>query len=63
MAGSRRLPVYVSLEEAAEMMSLFSRAIRVRLDELAAALRPIPRRGGQRTSTLSGEYGRPGRCR
>lgn len=61
MASNRELPVYVSLEEAAQMMSLStrtirrrisdgtipayqcgSRPIRIRLDELEAALRPIP---------------------
>ena len=61
MARDRKLPVYVSLEEAAEMMSLSTRTIRrrisdgtipayqwgrrpirIRLDELEAALRRIP---------------------
>jgi excisionase family DNA binding protein len=61
MTRKRELPVYVSLEEAAEMMSLSTRtirrrisdgtipacqcgrrSIRLRLDELEAALRRIP---------------------
>ena len=61
MTRKRELPVYVSLEEAAEIMSLSTRtirrrisdgtipayqcgrrSIRVRLDELEAALRRIP---------------------
>lgn len=61
MSRKRDLPVYVSLEEAAEMMSLSTRtirrrisdgtipayqcgrrSIRLRLDELEAALRRIP---------------------
>lgn len=61
MTKKRELPVYVSLEEAAEMMSLSARTIRrrisdgtipayqcgkrpirIRLDELEAALRRIP---------------------
>lgn len=61
MARKRELPVYVSLEEAAEMMSLSTRtirrrisdgtipayqcgrrSIRIRIDELEAALRRIP---------------------
>ncbi|QCW51013.1 helix-turn-helix domain-containing protein [Nocardioides dongxiaopingii] len=61
MTRRRDLPVYVSLEEAAEMMSLSTRtirrrisdgtipayqcgrrSIRLRLDELEAALRRIP---------------------
>ncbi len=61
MTRKRELPVYVSLEEAAEMMSLSTRtirrrisdgtipayqcgrrSIRLRLDELESALRPIP---------------------
>ncbi|WP_137293546.1 helix-turn-helix transcriptional regulator [Nocardioides dongxiaopingii] len=61
MTRKRDLPVYVSLEEAAEMMSLSTRtirrrisdgtipayqcgrrSIRLRLDELEAALRRIP---------------------
>ena len=61
MTRNKDLPVYLSLEEAAEIMSLSTRtirrrisdgtipayhcgrrAIRVRLDELEAALRPIP---------------------
>lgn len=61
MPRKRDLPVYVSLEEAAEMMSLSTRTIRrrisdgtipayqcgrrpirIRLDELEAALRRIP---------------------
>ncbi len=61
MTGKRELPVYVSLDEAAEIMSLSTRtirrrisdgtipayqcgrrAIRIRLDELEAALRRIP---------------------
>lgn len=61
MASKRELPVYVSLEEAAQMMSLSIRTIRrrisdgtipayqcgrrpirIRLDELEAALRRIP---------------------
>jgi excisionase family DNA binding protein len=61
MTRKRDLPVYLSLEEAAEVMSLSTRtirrrisdgtipayqcgrrAIRVRLDELEAALRRIP---------------------
>ena len=61
MTRRRELPVYVSLEEAAEIMSLSTRtihrrisdgtipayqcgrrSIRLRLDELEAALRRIP---------------------
>jgi len=61
MARKKELPIYLSLEEAAEVMSLSTRtirrrisdgtipayqcgrrAIRVRLDELEAALRRIP---------------------
>jgi excisionase family DNA binding protein len=61
MARKKQLPVYVSLDEAAEMMSLSTRTIRrrisdgtipayqcgrrpirIRLDELEAALRRIP---------------------
>ena len=61
MARKRDLPVYVSLEEAADMMSLSTRtirrrisdgtipayqcgrrSIRIRVDELEAALRRIP---------------------
>jgi excisionase family DNA binding protein len=61
MTRKRDLPVYVSLEEAAEMMSMSTRtirrrisdgtipayqcgrrSIRLRLDELEAALRRIP---------------------
>jgi excisionase family DNA binding protein len=61
MARKRELPVYLSLEEAAEMMSLSTRTvrrrisdgtipayqcgrrpIRIRLDDLEAALRRIP---------------------
>ena len=61
MARKKELPVYVSLDEAAEMMSLSTRTmrrrisdgtipayqcgrrpIRIRLDELEAALRRIP---------------------
>lgn len=61
MARKRELPTYVSLEEAAEMMSLSTRtirrrisdgtipayqcgrrSIRIRVDELEAALRRIP---------------------
>ncbi|MFC5730136.1 MULTISPECIES: helix-turn-helix domain-containing protein [Nocardioides] len=61
MARKRELPVYVSLEEAAEMMSLSTRtirrrisdgtipayqcgrrSIRIRVDELEAALRRVP---------------------
>jgi len=61
VASKRELPIYVSLEEAAEMMSLSTRTIRrrisdgtipayqcgrrpirIRLDELEAALRRIP---------------------
>ncbi len=61
MARKRELPIYVSLEEAAEMMSLSTRtirrrisdgtipayqcgrrSIRIRVDELEAALRRIP---------------------
>jgi len=61
MTRKRELPVYVSLEEAADIMSLSTRTIRrrisdgtipayqfgrrpirIRLDELEAALRPIP---------------------
>lgn len=61
MTRNRDLPVYVSLDEAAEIMSLSSRTIRrrisdgtipayqcgrrpirIRLDELEAALRRIP---------------------
>lgn len=61
MTRKRDLPVYVSLEEAAEMMSMSTRTIRrrisdgtipayqcgrrsvrLRLDELEAALRRIP---------------------
>jgi excisionase family DNA binding protein len=61
VARKRELPVYVSLEEAAEMMSLSTRTIRrrisdgtipaylcgrrpirIRLDDLEAALRRIP---------------------
>jgi len=61
MAKKKELPIYLSLEEAAEVMSLSTRtirrrisdgtipayqcgrrAIRVRLDELEAALRRIP---------------------
>ena len=61
MARTRELPVYLSLDEAAEVMSLSTRtirrrisdgtipayqcgrrAIRVRLDDLEAALRRIP---------------------
>jgi excisionase family DNA binding protein len=61
VARTRELPVYLSLEEAAEMMSLSTRTIRrrisdgtipayqcgrrpirIRLDELEAALRRIP---------------------
>lgn len=61
MSRKRELPVYVSLEEAADMMSLSTktirrrisdgtipayqcgrRPIRIRLDELEAALRRIP---------------------
>lgn len=61
MARKTELPVYVSLDEAAQMMSLSTRtirrrisdgtipayqcggrAIRIRLDELEAALRRIP---------------------
>lgn len=61
MTRKRELPVYVSLDEAAEMMSLSTRtirrrisdgtipayqcgrrAIRIRLDDLEAALRRIP---------------------
>ena len=61
MARKKGLPIYLSLEEAAEVMSLSTRtirrrisdgtipayqcgrrAIRVRLDELEAALRRIP---------------------
>lgn len=61
MNRKTKFPVYVSLEEAAEIMSLSTRTIRrrisdgtipayqcgrrpirIRLDELEAALRPIP---------------------
>ena len=61
MAKKRELPVYVSLDEAADMMSLSTRtirrrisdgtipayqcgrrAIRIRVDELEAALRRMP---------------------
>jgi excisionase family DNA binding protein len=61
VARKRELPTYVSLEEAAEMMSLSTRtirrrisdgtipayqcgrrSIRIRVDELEAALRRIP---------------------
>lgn len=61
MTGKRELPVYVSLDEAAEIMSLSTRtirrrisdgtipayqcgrrAIRIRLDDLEAALRRLP---------------------
>jgi excisionase family DNA binding protein len=61
MANKRQLPVYVSLDEAADIMSLSTRTIRrrisdgtipayqcgrrpirIRLDELEAALRRIP---------------------
>ena len=61
MARTKELPVYVSLEEAAQIMSLSTRTIRrrisdgtipayqcgtrpirIRLDDLQAALRPIP---------------------
>jgi len=61
MASKRELPVYLSLDEAAEIMSLSvktirrrisdgtipayqcgRRPIRIRLDELEAALRRIP---------------------
>jgi len=61
MASKRELPVYLSLDEAAEIMSLSvktirrrisdgtipayqcgGRPIRIRLDELEAALRRIP---------------------
>lgn len=61
MTAKRELPVYVSLEEAAQIMSLSTRtirrrvsdgtipayqcgrrAIRIRLDELEAALRRLP---------------------
>lgn len=61
MTRKRELPVYVSLDEAAEIMSLSTRtirrrisdgtipayqcgrrAIRIRLDELEAALRRLP---------------------
>ncbi len=61
MARKRELPVYVSLDEAAEMMSLSTRtirrrisdgtipayqcgrrSIRIRVDELEAALRRLP---------------------
>lgn len=61
MARKKELPIYLSLEEAAEIMSLSTRtirrrisdgtipayncgrrAIRVRLDELEAALHRIP---------------------
>lgn len=61
MTGKRELPVYVSLDEAAEIMSLSARtirrrisdgtipayqcgrrAIRIRLDDLEAALRRLP---------------------
>jgi excisionase family DNA binding protein len=61
MTKNRELPVYVSLEEAADIMSLSTRTIRrrisdgtipayqcgrrpirIRLDELEAALRRIP---------------------
>ncbi len=61
MARKKELPIYLSLEEAAEVMSLSTRtirrrisdgtipayncgrrAIRVRLDELEAALHRIP---------------------
>jgi excisionase family DNA binding protein len=61
VARKRELPVYVSLEEAAEMMSLSTRtirrrisdgtipayqcgrrSIRIRVDELEAALRRVP---------------------
>lgn len=61
MTRTRNLPVYVSLDEAAQMMSLSTRtirrrisdgtipayqcgrrSIRVRVDELEAALRRIP---------------------
>jgi excisionase family DNA binding protein len=65
--AEKALPVYLSLEEAAEVMSLSvktirrriadgtipayqcgRRPIRIRLDELEAALRRIPSRGGER---------------
>lgn len=61
MRARQQLPVYVSLDEAAQIMSLSTRTIRrrisdgtipayqcgrrpirIRLDELEAALRPIP---------------------
>ncbi len=61
MTRQRELPIYLSLDEAAEVMSLSTRtirrrisdgtipaygygrrSIRIRLDELEAALRPIP---------------------
>ncbi|GGF36377.1 hypothetical protein GCM10011519_07360 [Marmoricola endophyticus] len=61
MTRKRELPIYVSIEEAAEMMSLSTRtirrrisdgtipayqcgrrSIRLRLDDLENALRPIP---------------------
>lgn len=61
MTGKRELPVYISLDEAAEIMSLSTRTIRrrisdgtipayqcgrrpirIRLDELEAALRRLP---------------------
>lgn len=61
MTRKRELPVYISLDEAAEIMSLSTRTIRrrisdgtipayqcgrrvirIRLDELEAALRPLP---------------------
>lgn len=61
MRTNKQLPVYVSLDEAAQIMSLSTRTIRrrisdgtipayqcgtrpirIRLDELEAALRPIP---------------------
>ena len=67
MARKKDLPVYVSLDEAAEMMSLSTRTIRrrisdgtipayqcgrrpirIRLDELEAALRRIPSAHGPR---------------
>ncbi|PWN02842.1 DNA-binding protein [Nocardioides silvaticus] len=70
MARNRELPVYLSIEEAAEIMSLSTktirrrisdgtipayqcgrRPIRIRLDELQAALRPIPSARSLRSRT------------
>ena len=73
MARKKELPVYVSLDEAAEMMSLSTRTmrrrisdgtipayqcgrrpIRIRLDDLEAALRRIPLRELATSPAFSG---------